>query len=536
MLILSNIKLSLDEELSALRAKIASKLKIAPGDFEYRILRESIDARKKGQIHFVYQLAVKTAQEGRILKKNRDQEISRQEERTPPPLKRGNFPLKGRPIVVGSGPAGLFAAHFLAVQGYRPLLIERGKPVEERRRDVEEFWRNGKLDPSSNVQFGEGGAGTFSDGKLTNRSKDIRVGAVLELFHRHGAPGEITYSHKPHIGTDILSGAVVSIRQEILRLGGEVRFSALLEKIEEQDGKLCAVHVNGERIETSALILAIGHSSRDTYQMLHDFGVEMKGKPFAVGFRIEHPQKLINKAQYKEFAEHSRLGAADYHLTYQNREKNRSAYTFCMCPGGLVIASSSSERELVVNGMSYHARDMENANSALLVGVDGRDFGALPMEAVAFQQRIEKAAFRLGGEDYRAPVQRVEDFLRGRESLSLGGVRASYRPGVRMTDLSRLYARELTETLREAILSMDKRLHGFALPDALLTGVETRSSAPLRIPRNPQTGESESLEGLYPAGEGAGYAGGIVSSAVDGIKAAENLICKYAPPSDIPME
>ena len=329
---------------------------------------------------------------------------------------------------------------------------------------------------------------------------------------------------------------MVSIRKEILRLGGEVRFSALLEKIEEQDGKLSAVHVNGERIETSALILAIGHSSRDTYQMLHDFGVRMKGKPFAVGFRIEHPQKLINKAQYKEFAEHPRLGAADYHLTYQNREKNRSAYTFCMCPGGLVIASSSSERELVVNGMSYHARDMENANSALLVGVDGRDFGDLPMEAVAFQRRIEKAAFLLGGEDYRAPVQRVEDFLRGKESLSLGGVRASYRPGVRMTDLSRLYARELTETLREAILSMDKKIHGFALPDALLTGVETRSSAPLRIPRDPQTGESESLEGLYPAGEGAGYAGGIVSSAVDGIKAAENLIRKYAPPRDIPME
>lgn len=528
MITISNIKLSLDQDVSELRRKISAKLGLGFEHFEYKILRESIDARKKGSIFFVYQVSVQI-RKGYLPKFSvKDKDIRVEKEENIRALTFGSLPMKGRPIVVGSGPAGLFAAHVLAQNGYRPLLIEQGKEAVERKRDVDQFWDTGVLDPLSNVQFGEGGAGTFSDGKLTNRSKDSRVSQVLELFHRHGAPEDITYSHKPHIGTDILIGAVQSIRQEIVRLGGEVRFRTKFEKIEEENGRISAVYANGQRIETSALILAIGHSARDTYRMLYDFGVKMIAKPFAVGFRIEHPQEIINRAQYKEFYQHPRLGAADYHLTAQNEADHRSAYTFCMCPGGLVVASSSSENELVINGMSYHARDLENANSALLVGVDHRDFGGNPMKAIAFQQQYERKAFELGGGRYHAPVQRVEDFLRGRETIALGKVSPSYRPGIRLCDLSEMYTKEITHTLREGILSMDRKLSGFALPDALLTGVETRSSAPLRMVRDSETLEADGLEGLYPAGEGAGYAGGIVSSAIDGIKVAEKLIGKFS--------
>lgn len=529
MIVISNIKLSLEQDKEQLRDKIASRLNIRPQDFNYRIRRESIDARQKGSIHLVYQVEVEAKDEKKLMRRLRDKEISIQERAKKKHYIRGSHPMKGRPIVVGSGPSGLFAAYVLAVEGYRPLLIERGKPVDERTKDVLAFWTGGKFNPKSNVQFGEGGAGTFSDGKLTCRSKDDKVTEVLNLLHRHGAPEEITYSHKPHVGTDILSKAVKSIREEIIRLGGEVRFSALLENIEAEDKALTAAYINGERIETSALLLAVGHSARETYRMLYGFGISMIPKPFAIGFRIEHRQKDINKAQYKEFYAHPRLGAADYHLTYQDRTNNRSAYTFCMCPGGLVIASSSSEGELVVNGMSYHARDEENANSAILVSVDSRDFGNNPMDAIAFQQNFEKQAFLMGGGDYTAPVQRVEDFLKGNQSQKIGRVHPSYRPKVRVCDLSKIYPQYITDTLREAIVHMDKKLSGFAHPDAVLTGVESRSSAPLRIVRNPQTMESESLIGLYPIGEGAGYSGGIVSSAVDGMKAAEKLIAKFAP-------
>lgn len=528
MITISNIKLSLDQELSELRKKISVKLRLDPGDFEYKILRESIDARKKGSIFFVYQVAVEIPESRRLKISGKDSDIRIEQVLKSPSLVFGRTVMKGRPVVVGSGPAGLFAAHLLARYGYRPLLIERGKDVDQRKQDVDRFWERGILDLSSNVQFGEGGAGTFSDGKLTNRSKDFRVSEVLELFHRHGAPEEITYSHKPHIGTDILIHAVRSIREEIIRLGGEVRFSTKLEQLEEHDGKITAVYANGERIKTSAVILAIGHSARDTYRMLYDFGLKMTAKNFAVGFRIEHLQEKINQAQYKEFYQHPRLGAADYHLTYQSEKQNRSAYTFCMCPGGLVVASASSQRELVVNGMSYHARNLENANSALLVGVDGREFGTDPMAAIAFQESYERKAFELGGGGYHAPIQRVEDFLNGTQTHSLGRVFPSYRPGVRLCDLSSLYPKDLRDTLREAIVSMDRRLSGFAMPDAILTGVETRSSAPLRIVRDSDTFEATGLEGLYPAGEGAGYAGGIVSSAIDGLKVAQRLMEKFA--------
>lgn len=527
MITISNLKLSLDEEKDCLGHKIARKIGLPQEDFSYKILRESIDARTKGQIHFVYQVEVELSQPHKRLKLRKDKDICLTEKPLIELRKKGQLPLKGRVVVVGSGPAGLFAAYTLANHGYGPLLIERGQPVPQRKTEVELFWQKGQLNPSSNVQFGEGGAGTFSDGKLTSRSKDPRVSEVLALLHQHGAPEEITYSHKPHIGTDILSETVRSIRQQIIRLGGEVRFSAKLESLEEQNGRVSAIYVNGERIETGALLLAIGHSARDTYKMMAEFGVPMTAKSFAMGFRIEHPQKWINQAQYKEFHEHPRLGAADYHLTYQNKQTQRSAYTFCMCPGGKVIGSSSAEEELVVNGMSYHARDLDNANSALLVGVDSRDFGKDPMTAIKLQQHYERLAFQLGGSNYHAPVQRVEDFLSGKITTSLGKVRPSYEPGVRLSDLSEIYPPEITRTLREAILAMDKKLRGFALPDALLTGVETRSSAPLRILRNSDTMESEGLADLYPAGEGAGYAGGIVSSAIDGIKSAEKIMEKY---------
>ena len=527
MILISDLKIGIDDSMDILEHKIRKKLNLKDQYMSFRILRESIDARKKGKINFVYQVLVKVDREDRILKGLKDPNIKFYEKPLSHKLEKGNKKSEGRVVVVGSGPAGLFASYILAENGYKPLLIERGKDVDKRAEDVEKFWREGVLNPDSNVQYGEGGAGTFSDGKLTTRIKDIRVHEILNILHAHGAPEDILYSHKPHIGTDILRNVVKSIRESIISMGGEVRFESKLEKIEEKDGEICAIWVNNEKIITSRVVLAVGHSARDTYEMLDKFGVKLLPKPFAVGFRIEHPQKMINKAQYKEFYNHPRLGAADYNLTYQDKNTNRAAYTFCMCPGGLVIGSSSSEKELVVNGMSFHARNLENANSALLVSVNPNDFKSGPLGGVEFQKKFEKMAYELGGGGYRAPVQRVGDFLKGDISKSIGIVRPSYTPSYTLSDMSTLYPKELTNTLRDAIVSMDKKLKGFSHPDSILTGVETRSSSPLRIVRDENTLESESLQGLYPCGEGAGYAGGIVTSALDGLKVAHALIKKY---------
>ncbi len=524
MIRVNEVKLSLEEDISVLPNKIAKKLKLNPTEIQdYIIYRESVDARKN-EINFVYTVDVKVQDEAKVLNKNKSLQKShnaRYQE-----VIEGDACLFHRPVVIGTGPAGLFAGLVLAQRGYCPVLLERGQDVDTRTIDVNRFWESGKLDPESNVQFGEGGAGTFSDGKLTARTKDIRSRKVLEELAAAGAPKEILYSYKPHVGTDILKEVVKNIRQSITELGGEVRFGSKVTDIFIENGIITGVEINNsETLEVQAAVLAVGHSARDTYEMLYKKGVQIKQKPFAIGVRIEHPQRLINKAQYNQ--QHPRLGAADYRLTCQS-QNGRGVYTFCMCPGGTVVAAASEHNTVVTNGMSEYARDKDNANSALLVQIHPEDFGSdHSLAGVEFQRKWEKAAFELGGGDYSAPVQLVEDFLLDRPSEKIGNVNPSYLPGIRLAELKKCLPDYVIESMREAIPEMDKKLQGFALPHAVMTGVETRSSAPIRMERDSEAMESVNTAGLYPIGEGAGYAGGIVSSAIDGIKAAEKIISKY---------
>ncbi|MDW7650566.1 MAG: NAD(P)/FAD-dependent oxidoreductase [Bacillota bacterium] len=529
MIRVNEVKLSLDEDKSGLKEKIAGKLRVRPQEIlDYTIYRESVDARKRSEITFVYIVDVKVVDEEKVLRKNKQLQKS-------PDLSYGDTasgeeePVH-RPVVIGTGPAGLFAGLLLAQRGYRPILLERGQDVATRTRDVAVFWQQGKLNTESNVQFGEGGAGTFSDGKLTTRTKDRRSSKVLQEFVAAGAPEEILYVHNPHIGTDILKNVVKNIRERIIALGGEVRFGSKVTDVLLEGGRVGGVLVNhSQTVPAHDIVLAIGHSARDTYEMLYARDVQLRQKPFSIGVRIEHPQSLINICQYQKHHEHPRLGAADYRLTYQS-QNGRAVYTFCMCPGGKVIAAASEEHAVVTNGMSEYARDAENANSALLVQINTEDFGSdHPLAGIRFQRVWESAAFTLGGGNYSAPAQRVDDFLALRPSVKSGSVKPSYLPGVLMTDLARCLPDYVIESLREAIPQLDKKLQGFALPDAVMTGVETRSSAPVRIERSGETLESVNVSGLYPVGEGAGYAGGIISAAVDGIRAAEKIVGKYKP-------
>lgn len=470
----------------------------------WRILKRSIDARKT-PVRFVYN--IEAVFDGQEL----------------PPLERLKVPKvqsDTRPIIIGFGPCGMFAALILAKSGLRPIILERGKRIEQRHQDVENFWKGGALLPHSNVQFGEGGAGTFSDGKLTTLIGSPLCAEVMETFIECGAPEEIRYLSRPHIGTDILRDVVTALRQKIEYYGGEIRFECKASDLYIENGQLLGVHTDQGLIPTRHTILAIGHSARDTLEMLHRQGIPMVPKSFSVGARIEHPQQLINHSQYGKAAHV--LGAADYKLSYHTRQ-GRGVYTFCMCPGGLVVAAASEEQMVVTNGMSYHARDGQNANAALLVGISPKDYGEEhPLSGMYFQRKLERAAFQAGGSNYHAPCQRLDDFMAERDSVRLGMVHPTYRPGVTPSAMDRVLPHYICEAMREAIPVFARRIKGYDLPDALLTGVESRTSSPVRILRDEQM--QSALTGLYPAGEGAGYAGGIMSAAVDGIKVALKLI------------
>lgn len=492
-----------------------------------RIVRKAVDARRYhgAPILFVYDLDVSLhVPEKKVLSRLRhDKHVS-----TAPVeavLQLPKCPLspgEKRPVVVGFGPAGMFAALTLAKAGRQPIVLERGEDVDTRHQKIQAFWHGGALDTESNVQFGEGGAGTFSDGKLTARHGDPLMREVLDAFVQAGAPEEIRYLRKPHIGTDLLRGIVKNIRREIQRLGGEVRFSAKATDFEMGGSGISAVRVNGEqRLETDAVFLGIGHSARDTYRLLYEKGIAMEAKAFAMGVRIEHPQEWIDRRQYGEDAESPLLPVADYALTYQDPVTRRGAYTFCMCPGGQVVAAASQSGGVVTNGMSNYRRDSGIANSAVLVQVRPEDYHAYGgvLGGMLLQEKIEHLAFIVGGGDYRAPVQTVGDFLQGRSGSTDFLLKPTYEPGVRAADLHACLPDFLTDTLAGALPSFDRKIPGFADPRVVMTGVESRSSAPCRILRSRETMEAVRTPGLYPMGEGAGYAGGIMSAAVDGIKA-----------------
>jgi len=525
MLRLVNLPMPLTTGELELRIAAQKKLNVPAADvLLFRIAKKSVDARDKGDVHFVYNIDVSLKQEDEVLRRLRYGTATKIEEPKAQSLPLASFTR--RPIVAGAGPAGLFAALTLAKAGAMPILIERGKAVGERAKDLSILLSEGILNDESNVLFGEGGAGAFSDGKLTTGIKNPLCADVLQTLVRCGAPEEILYLQKAHIGTDLLRGVVKAMREEIFSLGGEVLFETRLTSLLIEKGALRGVTVLHDgletQIDTDTLILATGHSARDTYRMSYQCGLPMTQKPFSVGARIEHPQNRIDRSQYGKFANHKKLGAADYKLSVRTPD-GRGAYTFCMCPGGVVIPAVSQQGGVCVNGMSYHARSGENANAALLVGVTPLDFGDdHPLAGLEYQRALEQAAFRLGGGSFHAPAQRVEDFLVGRASTHTGDVVPTYRPGVTPADLAACLPKYIVEDMRIGILQMDKQLSGFAHPDALLTGVETRSSSPVRILRD-ESCQSE-MRGIFPAGEGAGYAGGIMSAAVDGIACARKAI------------
>lgn len=500
---------------------------------EIHVVRRAVDARKKPHITFVYTLFVAVQNEVVVMKKlGRDKNVSTMEPIEPEPIVHGEQVLKERPVVVGFGPAGMLAAFYLAREGYRPIVLERGQDVDQRSHDVETFWQTGEFKAESNVQFGEGGAGTFSDGKLTTRVTHPRLHEIAKYFVQFGAPQEILYKHKPHVGTDVLRGMVKAMREQIIAWGGEVRFGAKLTKLQLAANQVVGVEVNDEEIIPTSLVLAgVGHSARDTYEMLYNTGIAMESKPFAVGVRIEHPQSMIDISQYGIEPAELGLGAAEYSVVYHDKETGRTAYSFCMCPGGEVVASASEDGHVVTNGMSLYARASGVANSALVVTVGPDDFGNHPLCGVAFQREWEKKAFELGGHDYKAPLQTVGDFLaRQKGTVPEGNAAAphSYRPGVVAADLHECLPTYVTDVMERALPYFGRRIKGFDEPQICMTGVETRTSSPLRILRDDDR-QSPTVKGLYPMGEGAGYAGGIMSAALDGAETAIRVMVAYKP-------
>lgn len=529
MIRVNEIKISVDKADADLYFYAARALKIPKEKItSLQIVKKSLDSRKKDSLVFVYSVDIEVdGDEEKILTKSKYKKASIVEPfsySVPENKRTGSF----RPVVAGFGPGGMFAALNLARAGACPIVLERGADVDTRQKDVDTFWKTKKLNTKSNVQFGEGGAGTFSDGKLTTGIKDPLCRQVAIDFVEFGANEDILYSWLPHIGTDKLCSIVKNIRKEIIRLGGEVHFNCTLTDIFAFNGVIQGVSYedeNGEKrdIETDALILAIGHSARDTVEMLYNKGIKMMQKPFSVGARIEHPREMIDKAQYGDYAGHPALGAASYKLSC-HPQGGRGAYTFCMCPGGTVVAAASEENTVVVNGMSYHARDGRNSNSALLVGVEPEDFGSEhPLAGFDLQHEIEHKAFTQGGGDYSAPAQLVGDFLNNKPSTAFGDIEPTCPTGVKLGDIRTVLPKKVTDIMADAIIKMGTQLKGFDRPDAVLTAPETRSSSPVRILRD-EYYQSVSLRGLYPCGEGAGYAGGIVSSAVDGIRCANAVL------------
>lgn len=523
---INNIKLKINEPKSSAIEKAVKLLKVSSKDVDKAVIsKTSLDARKQDNILVVCSVCVKlNTDEKTTVEKLLNPNIKYQEELTPI-FEYGDEKLEQNPFVIGFGPAGMFAALVLAQNGYAPIVLERGMAIDERVKCVENFWNNSVLNSHCNVQFGEGGAGTFSDGKLTTRINNPLNSYVLKEFVRFGAPTDILFKAKPHIGTDLLRGIVKKIREEIIKLGGKVCFSTSLEDIEVTNGKLTKIKFNGEWHIANNVILSIGHSARDTFSMLKNNDVYIENKPFSVGVRIEHLQSEIDKGLYGKQAGNPLLPCGEYQLSYKFFDK--AAYTFCMCPGGVVVPSSSEENAIVTNGMSEYARDKANANSALVVSVDNSDFGNNWDSGINFQRKLEQSAYNCSN-SYKAPCQTVGNFLNNKKGCDFNRILPSYQIGITDADFNNIFPENIVKMMKDGLLNFDKKINGFATADAVMTGVETRTSSPVRIKRK-ENGQSVNVEGIYPCGEGAGYAGGIMSAAIDGITMAKEIMKIYKP-------
>lgn len=528
MIRIRQIKISVEKDnTSNLRKKICQKLNCLDKDLlNIKISKKSLDARNKPNLFYIYEVDVIINKEEKILKRNiNNNDILETPDETYHIPKLGNIKLNDRPIIIGSGPAGLFSAYLLAEQGFNPIIIERGESVEDRIKTVEHFWDTGELNKESNVQFGEGGAGTFSDGKLNTlvKDKEYRMKKVFEIFIECGATPEILYIHNPHIGTDLLREVVKNIRNKIIAMGGTFLYNTCLTNLVIENNQLKGIEINNNKIlNSSIVVLAIGHSARDTFEMLQENNISLEPKPFAIGLRVQHPQDMINKNQYGENY-NSKLPTASYKLTYRS-SNNRGVYSFCMCPGGYVVNASSESGRLAVNGMSYNDRGSTNANSAIVVTISPEDYGNNPLDGMNYQRNLEAKAYKLG--NGKIPIQLLKDFHNNVETKELGNISPIFKGEYQLSNLNDLLPKEVLIALKEAFPNFDKKIKGFNQEDAILAGIESRTSSPIRIPRDENL-ESTTIKGLYPCGEGAGYAGGITTSAMDGLKVAEQIISRY---------